>query len=345
MPEPYRVAVLGLTHDHVWHNLPHLANSDRGELIAAADANAPLRERAEGEYGCTAYENAEQLVERERPDAVYVFADNAGGADLAAWALDRGLHVLIEKPMAADLAGAERMAEAAERSGTRLMINWPFAWWPQLQRALALAYEGAIGELWQVRYRAAHAGPREMGCSEYFCDWLFDPKRNGAGGALMDYCCYGANLARNLLGMPGRVTGLAERLCKTDIDVADNAIVTMIYDGALSTAEASWTQIGKLTAYITALYGSAGTLMVEPRHGGRLFKATDDDQAGSEIEVPEPAPHMTNSAEHFLHGIATGEPFFELCRPDRCRDVQEILEAGARAAESRQEVGVPIRSG
>jgi len=84
MPEPYRVAVLGLTHDHVWHNLPHLANSDRGELIAAADANAPLRERAEGEYGCTAYENAEQLVERERPDAVYVFADNAGGADLAA---------------------------------------------------------------------------------------------------------------------------------------------------------------------------------------------------------------------------------------------------------------------
>ena len=76
-----------------------------------------------------------------------------------------------------------------------------------MQHALDLAQSGEIGEVWQVRYRAAHQGPKEMGASEYFCDWLYDPNRNG-GGALMDYCCYGAVLSRVLLGRPHSVTAV-----------------------------------------------------------------------------------------------------------------------------------------
>src|SRR5262249_6574529 len=155
------------------------------------------------------------------------------GVRLTELAAAKRLHVLVEKPMAADLAGADRMLAAVRRAGARLMVNWPFAWWPQMQHALRLARDGELGNLWQVKYRAAHAGPREIGCSPYFCEWLYDPRRNGAG-ALMDYCCYGAALARCLLGVPARVSAVAGRFVKEDILVEDNAVLVMTYPHGLA---------------------------------------------------------------------------------------------------------------
>lgn len=329
MTKPYRVAVLGLVHDHVWGELPAIKDCERAELVAACDPNPPLRERVSSEYGCRAYERLKDLFDTESLDAAYVFSSNAEGAELAVLAMERGLHVLIEKPMAATLDGAERMLSASEKHNVRLMINWPFAWWPQLQHALKLAGDGAIGDVWQVRYRAAHQGPEELGCSKYFCEWLFDPAKNG-GGAMMDYCCYGANLARVLLGNPQKVTATKATLCKTHLPVEDNAIVLMHYPKALAIAEGSWTQAGKLTSYLTVIYGTRGTLMVEPRLGGRLLLATESQPVGEEVSVPAPPKHLTNSAEHFFWGVATGEAFQPLCRADTGRDVQAILDLAQR---------------
>jgi predicted dehydrogenase len=318
-----------MVHDHVWGELPRLRECERAELVAAWDANRPLRERVSQEYGCRTYERVAELLDNETLDAAYVFSSNAEGADLAVMAMEQGLHVLVEKPMAATLEGAERMLQASKRNHVRLMINWPFAWWPQLQHALKLAGEGAIGDVWQVRYRAAHQGPEELGCSKYFCDWLFDPAKNG-GGAMMDYCCYGANLARVLLGVPTQVQGTKATLCKTHLPVEDNAIILMHYPKALAIAEGSWTQIGKLTSYLTVIYGTLGTLMVEPREGGRLLWASGSHLTGEEVAVPHPPQHLTNSAEHFFWGIATGEAFQPLCQAETGRDVQEILDLAQR---------------
>ncbi len=324
MPKPYQVAVLGMIHDHLWTNLPALRDCENAELVAAWDENAPLRERIGSEFGCRTYERLEELFENETLDAAYVFSSNAKGAELAIGAMERGLHVLIEKPMAATLEAAERMLAASDKNNVRLMVNWPFAWWPQLQQALKLAQEGFIGDVWQVRYRAAHQGPKELGCSDYFCDWLFDPERNG-GGALMDYCCYGANLACVLLGPPESVTATKATLVKTHLPVEDNAILLMHYPRALAVAEASWTQVGKLTSYLTVIYGTKGTLVVEPRLGGRLLLATEESPEGEEVPVPEPPKHLANSAEHFFWGIETDEAFQPLCRADIGRDVQAVL--------------------
>jgi len=223
----------------------------------------------------------------------------------------------------------------------RLMVNWPFCWWPQMQDALALAAGGAIGDLWQVKYRAAHAGPKELGCSDYFCEWLFDPELNG-GGALMDYCCYGAVLARALLGMPARLTAMSGRLCKEDIVVEDNAILVMQYHRAMATAEGSWTQVGKLTSYLTAIFGTQGTLMVEPRLGGRLLKADADCLDGKPLDLKERGEEMKNATEHFAHGIKTGQEFMSLCRDRVARDAQEVLEAGVLASQSQEMIHLPL---
>ncbi len=334
-----RVGIIGLSHDHIWDVLPDLAGNEDIELVAAASAQLPLLERIKKEYDAAIYPDAQEMAAGEKLDAVLIYGNNRAGAEEGVKALKRGWHVLIEKPMAADLAGADELLKAFDESDKRLMVNWPIAWWPQLNHAIAMAQAGDIGEVWQVRYRAAHQGPKEMGASEYFCDWLYDPNRNG-GGALLDYCCYGAILSRVLLGRPHGITAVAGNLVKRDLDAEDNAVMLMQYPQAMGIAEASWTQIGKLTSYNTVIYGSEGTLFVEPEEG-RLLHATDKHPSGEEVTVPAPYPQFLNPTTHFLWGIESGEDFHPLCQPANCRDAQEILEAGTEAAAKGARVDLP----
>ncbi len=340
MSEPLRIAVLGLTHDHVWGNLEELKQTTGVELIAVADPNAPLLAKIDDLYQVPTYESFDKLLADETLDAVWLFSDNATNVELTEHAASAGLHIMVEKPMAGTLLGADRMLAAARQNDVRLMVNWPFAWWPQLQKAVEMATSGELGDIWQVKYRAAHAGPKELGCSTYFCDWLFDDGRNG-GGAMIDYCCYGALLATAILGTPSRVYGTRSRLCKEEILVEDNGVIVMNYPRAIAISEGTWTEIGKLLSYVTMIYGSQGTLMVEPRVGGRLMHATVDQQEGVEVAV-EARPHHQSAAGHFTHCITSGDSFTTLCQDRICRDAQEILEAGLRSSEVGSEVSLPM---
>jgi predicted dehydrogenase len=334
MPKKYRIGVLGLTHDHVWGHLPDVRAHERTELVAAADPHQELLGRVEGDFHCRPYTRYETMLDSEQLDAVYVFADNAACPELTELAAVRKLHVLVEKPMAASQSGAQRMLKATRAANVRLMVNWPFAWRPQLQHALHLAKSGQLGDLWQVKYRAAHEGPRELGCSSYFCEWLYDAARNGPGGAFTDYCCYGALLARVLLGNPASVSAVGGRLIKTDIDVGDNAILLMKYPHALAVSEGSWTQIGKLTAYTTAIYGTRGTLFIEAGNEGRLLWADAEHPEGREVAVPQPPTAMRTATNHFVACLDSGEPFCDVCHEQHGHDAQAILEAGARSLRS-----------
>jgi predicted dehydrogenase len=335
-----RIGVLGLTHDHIWSNLVDLQSSERGTLVAAADLNEPLLKRVADQYGCETYGSYEAMLEAETLDAVYVFGDNASGADLVEMAAQRGLHAMVEKPIAATLAQADRMVRAAANAGVVLMVNWPSAWSPPLQHAMRMAKDGAIGELFQVRCRHSHAGPKELGCTPYFYNWLYDREKNGAG-ALMDYCCYGAVLCRYLLGQPTRVTGMAGRLQKRYIDVDDNAVLLMGYHHAIGITEASWTHIGHLANYAQVFYGTEGTIIV---HRDKVQVATADQPDGEFVEIPELPEEARNSAEYFLSRIVSGEPVEGMCNADISRDAQEILEAGLIAARTGAEVSLPLRT-
>src|SRR5207237_5236146 len=165
-----------------------------------------------------------------------VFSDNRASAALGARALQRGLPVMIEKPMAADLPGAAALLAAARAAGAVLMVNWPTAWRPALRHGLTLARDGAVGEPIQVSHRGGHAGPREFGCSPQFSEWLYDPARNG-GGALVDYCGYGAVLCRQVLGQPEAVTAVTPAPRTPGLVAEDNAVAVLAYPRALGVLE------------------------------------------------------------------------------------------------------------
>lgn len=328
----HRIITLGLHHDHVWSNLEELAATGRAELAGAADADAELLAKYRNRFPGETTESYDELLSRDGLTAAYVFGSNKLSEDLVVKACERGLHCLVEKPMAATLAGAERMHAAARASGVRLMVNWPFAWWPQLRHGIYMAQVGELGKLWQVRYRAAHQGPVELGCSRQFCEWLYDAELNGAG-ALMDYCCYGAVLAEVLLGQPESVSGLRIRTgLKPDLALEDNAVLLLKYPHALATTEASWTQIGHLTSYSATIYGNKGTIQIEPGHDGRILHATAEHPDGIALHVAAQPDHLRNASTHFLAAI--DDPAMEihpLCDAGHGLNAQRILEEGIQA--------------
>jgi predicted dehydrogenase len=233
------------------------------------------------------------------------------------------------------------MVAAVREAGVTLMVNWPFAWWPQLQKAMSMAKAGEIGQLFQTKYRSAHAGPKELGCTPYFYNWLYDAELNGAG-ALMDYCCYGAALARTILGQPSRVVGVVGHCLKDYITLDDNAVIVMQWPRAIAVTEASWTQIGHLTSYFATIYGSEGTLHVEPGNKGRLLLATREHEDGIEVQV-DPLPEDRNNAtNYFLSRISQGLPVEGLCSAEVSRDAQEILEAGLLSAHEGKTMSLPL---
>src|SRR5207248_3721946 len=126
-PAKIRVGVLGLTHDHIWANLDNLLKLDSAELVGAAEPDSALRDKFQGRYGDKPiFDNYDALLEGNHDlQALFIFADNRTSAELGIRAARRGLHVMLEKPMATNLALADALAAAGKRHGSQVMINWP----------------------------------------------------------------------------------------------------------------------------------------------------------------------------------------------------------------------------
>jgi len=334
----YAAGIAGMVHGHVWGLARDLLNCPNVRLAAAADPNEPLRERARGELGVQRlYEDWGEMLEQEQLDCVVVATENSACADVAEAAAARGVHILVEKPMAATLAQADRMLMAAESAGVQLMVNWPIAWKATHLKAAELAWSGAIGQVFFARMRMAHHGPKEIGCSPFFYEWLYDAEKNGAG-AFMDYCCYGAAFWRYLLGMPKAVVAAADRLVKDYIQVDDNGVLLMFYDGAYCAAEGSWTQIPGYHDMV--ILGSEGTLATER---GRLLIATKSAPEQTEVELTPLPAGRRNPAEYFIGCLEAGRNVEGLCSARVGRDAQEILEAGLISAREGRRVELPLK--
>lgn len=346
----WNIGVLGLIHDHVWQHIEEMAPRD-DIVLSVADPNLPLRDKARDEFEVDRlYDDYATLLEREKPDAVLIFVDNAGTAPLVELAASFGKPIMVEKPMANSLANAERMRVAAVNAGSPLMVNWPTAWQPAIRYALRLALDGEIGQIYRFSFRGGHRGPREYGCSAYFYGWLYDRERNGAG-AYIDYCGYGASMARLLCGMPSRVSATIGHLVKQDIAVDDNAVLTLRYQHALAVIEATWSASGPVPDGGPAIWGRDGTLVVQRESGRRegdvrrsgvVRRSSDDDPDGRNLEPPDLPEGERTAVGHFLACLADERPFDGLVSMEIGRDTQEILEAGLLSEREARAISLPL---
>lgn len=339
MAKIYRVGVAQMVHDHVWGELSHWKEMENVQLVAAADQNKPLTDKARAEYGIEkTYESWQEMLEEEEMDILQVASANSDHAEIVEEAAGRGIHVICEKPMAATLDQANCMVAAADRAGITLMVNWPTAWSAAIQDFERRLLAGEIGQVFYFKYRAEHNGPKEIGCSEYFWSWLYDAEKNGAG-AYMDYCCYAADMAARFFGLPKEVMGMRGKFVKDYSVPDDNAEVIMKYANGFAVAEASWTQRIGYALPNPIAYGTEGALMVQ---AGKVLLYRPGVKEPEAITPPPIAAPRQNGPQYLLHCLETQEPVEGFCAAKVSRDAQEILQAGLISSDTGQTLTLPI---
>jgi predicted dehydrogenase len=117
-----RIAVVG-TGNFGSRHLRVLAATGRAHIAAVVDTDSAARAKAAAEYHCAAYDAVAPLLAAGQIDAAIVAVPTTAHADVACALLQAGIDVLLEKPIAASLAEARRLIDAAERHGRILQVG------------------------------------------------------------------------------------------------------------------------------------------------------------------------------------------------------------------------------
>ncbi len=351
MSNKFRVGVIGFAHMHVNSLIDTFAELDVVEWVACADTTPAVPslslepgtrranvQRALEHTGIPKYyEDYREMLEQEQFDIIIFCPENARHREVAEAIAAKGIHMLTEKPMASSLSDALAMARAAANAGVKLVVNWPITWSPAVRKAKELIEAGAIGQVWEVKWRnGASLGPLSYGQVisdvEKGAEWWH--QRSPGGGALLDYCCYGACLSRWYLGEPAvAANGLRANLLSAYGDADDNAIITARFSQAVAILEGTWTTYNTGVPTGPIVYGEKGTLVVD---GKSLLVYTErKSREPSEVYENETLPEGRDSiAKEMIHHLQTGEPLHPTLDLPVNLDAMAILDAGIRAADS-----------
>jgi predicted dehydrogenase len=243
--QPLKVGVAGLSHDHV-HLLMHQYKKGQVIITGIAEADTQLIARYKKSYqlpDSLFYPTLTAMLAKTHPDAVLGYNPVAEHIDVVEACAPKGIPVMVEKPLATTVAQAERMAALANKYHIQLLTNYETTWYDSNQQLYTLVKsQNAVGPVRKMVVHDGHEGPKEIGCSKDFLNWLTDPVKNG-GGAIVDFGCYGANLMTWIMDgkAPIAVTAVTRHI-KPDVypKVDDDATILLEYPEATGIIEASW---------------------------------------------------------------------------------------------------------
>ena len=260
--KPLRLGVAGLTHGHVGWILGRPHQSDIN-LVGIVEPNKDLANRLSKEYGFSmdlVFDTMEELLSSSKPDAVAAFGNIKEHLQVLEKCAPKGIHVMVEKPLATSLEEALQIEALAKKHNIHVLTNYETSWYATNIKANDLLEQGAIGDLRKVIIRDGHKGPKNIGVSKEFLTWLTDPELNG-GGALMDFGCYGANLMTWLTKgeKPKTVTAVKQQLQpENNPQVEDDATIILTYENKMTILEPSWNW--PIGIKDMELYGTSGAI-------------------------------------------------------------------------------------
>lgn len=244
--QPVRIGIDGLSHDHIHGVLRNMGRRQEIQLVGIAENDKALVERLAKQYGFDpgiVFDNVTEMVEKTKPQGVLAFNSIYGHLNTVEVCAPRGIHVMVEKPLAVSPKHAQRIKQLAAANRIHVLTNYETTWYPTHYRAYQIALEEAvIGHINKVLVNDGHRGPVEIGCSKEFLAWLTDPFLNG-GGAVIDFGCYGANLMTWLMKnqRPLTVTAVLQTI-KPDVypKVDDQATIILTYPNTQAILQGSW---------------------------------------------------------------------------------------------------------
>ena len=235
-----RGGIIGLGNVAVHGHLPGWL--DRPDVLIAAAADARPGQRAECSRllpGARWYDSPDELLEGEPLDFVDICTPPSSHATFIQRALDRGLHVLCEKPLVSSREEFGAVARAASRAGriVHTVHNWHHA--PMIRRTTELVKDGSIGQLRHVLWETLRTRPAVTGDGKDL-NWRVDPAVAG-GGVLTDHGWHVGYVVPAWLGArPTTVAARLETRRHTAFAVEDTAAVRLGFPEATVDILLTW---------------------------------------------------------------------------------------------------------
>jgi predicted dehydrogenase len=321
------------------------AQHPSAELVGICDLDeARARELADTFAIPAVFTSVNELLD-EKPDGISVVTPDPAHADIVIEAARRGIHVLVEKPMATTVEECERMIAAAEEHRVHLMVDWHNRWNPAFHHAHRAIRNGELGEIRYVHYRLSDTiyVPTKM------LPWAWESSvMLFLGSHSLDTTCW-------LVGQtPQRVLCTRKEgvLTGMGIDTADMYLTIVDFaEGATAVVENCWILPESFPALIDhkcEIIGTQGVIDLDPTHHRAMAAYTADTPQGFPHE-PYPDLFITpeihgrqlgfavESIYHFVECLRDGVA--PLTTPqDGLLNTRLIL-----AAEESARTGVPVR--
>ncbi|MDE2830148.1 MAG: Gfo/Idh/MocA family oxidoreductase [Gemmatimonadota bacterium] len=359
MSHTYRVGVIGFAHMHVNNVAALFAQHSQVDMVACADTVPTVPELRDAPYTRgwnmknalnaigipKAYEDYREMLAKEALDIAICTTENARHPEVVAACAQANAHVCVEKPMAMSMSDALQMARACEAAGVTMAVNWPITWRPAARKAKELIDQGVIGRVLEVRWRGGHRGPLGAGVShagvsggaeamnerELGATWWH--RASDGGGAMLDFCSYGALVARWYIGEPGvSAIGMRANLNSPWGDADDNGVMIVRFSRAMGVFAGTWTTRHQGVPNGPIVYGTKGTLVAGGGRGKPTVQVEADESATYSCErLPQGRRQIS---EELIHHLDTGEPLHETLQVGMNLDATAIVDAGIRSADS-----------
>ena len=305
------------------------------EIVAMHGGNQERTRDLADRYGGRTYAELTEFLDHPGLDAVLIGSPSGLHVEQALQAVERGIHVLAEKPLDVSTAEIDRLLEAADRAAVKVGVFFQNRAAPDVAWLKRLVDSGGLGEVFlasaQVKW---YRPPEYYSGSRWRGTWKLD-----GGGALMNQGIHTLDLLIWLLGDPTRIYART-RTALHDIEVEDTMVACLDFPGGgIGTLEATTAAYPGFPSRID-LTGSNGTVVLQ---GDRIAVVGLHDDP----EEPPPAGEGNTNAsassaavsdvrghravlEDFLDAVATGrEP---LCSGKEGRRSVSVIEAIYRSA-------------
>jgi predicted dehydrogenase len=344
--ERFRLGIVGLVHGHVYGFLQSAVNRPDVEIVGMAEPRPELLNRYGRHHHKMAdsvlFTDLDQMLDRARPQAVAVFTDTADHLKVVQACSQRGIHVMMEKPLAVSAEHAHAMERAASEGKVHVLVNYETTWYPSTTAAWDIVKrDQRLGRIHRIAFHTGNQGPKEINMPREFVEFLTDPARNGAG-VLYDFGCYGVDVVTWLMEgrRPTSVTAVTQRL-KSDPTyqrVDDEATIVLTYPDAQVVIQASWNWPDSRKDM--EIYGQRGSMVT--LDGGADYRLRVEGSGESHARAN--APSGPNDPISYLIAVATGK--LAPSGPSSLKVnvvAAEILDAARRSADTHRSVRLDER--
>ena len=287
------------------------------ELVAVCDIDDKALDKAAKNYGVRCYKDWKELLNQEELDAAYIATPDDTHRMPTILAAERGLHILIEKPLATKIEDCFEMKSAIEKAGVKSLVAYNNRWNPNFIRAKEAIDAGELGKIISMNVRAV--------------DTLYVPTKmlNWAGKTTPAWflLSHALDLALWLTGKKAQsvyAKGIKGKLTGMGIDTYDHMHVNVEYqDGVLGFFEAGWIlpdTMPSLVDHQWEIIGNEGVFYVN-QHEQMVRKATKE-----KYSFP------TTISQINIHGTSSGRELF--CFNSFLRSIKEDLEPVVKLDEA-----------